>query len=139
MENLNIIEIASFIASIASLILAIVAINAAKTSEKEVRENFEKTQKVMSEYQERTKEVLAEIDKKSAIIERTVSESQKQLMDTMTNIINETVIPKKKDMGEEFGMQLMTQLMTNPNQANDMMDALKPLMEMAKSQKNKKL
>jgi len=33
-------------------------------------------------------------------------------------------------------MQFMTQLMANPNQANDMMGALKPLMEMAESQKN---
>lgn len=138
MENLNILEITSLIASIASLILAIVAISAAKTSEREVRENFEKTQKVMAEYQERTKEVLSEIDKKSAVIERTVSDSQKQLMDTMTNIINETVIPKQKDMGEEFGMQFMTQLMSNPSQANDMMGALKPLMEMAEEQKKKK-
>ena len=138
MENLNILEMVSLLASIASLILAIVAINAAKTSEREVRDNFEKTQKVMAEYQERTKEVLAEIDKKSTVIERTVSDSQKQLMNTMTNIINETVIPKKKDMGEEFGMQFMTQLMSNPNQANDMMNALMPLMKLAEEQKKKK-
>ena len=131
MENLSIVEVISFIASITSLILAIVAINAAKSSEREVRENFEKTQKVMEEYQERTKEVLAEIDKKSAIIERTVSESQKQLMDTMTNIINETVIPKKKDMGEELGIQLVTQMMNNPGKSNDMMKTMESFMKMA--------
>ncbi len=135
MENMSIIEVIAFLSSIASLILAIVAINAAKNSEKEVRENFEKTQKVMSEYQERTKEVLAEIDKKSAVIERTVSESQRQLMDTMTNIINETIIPKKKDMGEEMGMQFMQQLMANPNEAGSMMSALEPLMKMAETKK----
>jgi len=134
MENLSIIEVTSFLASIASFILAIVAISAAKSSEREVRNNFEKTQKVMSEYQERTKEVLAEIDKKSAVIERTVSESQKQLMDTMTNIINETVIPKKKDVGEEMGLQFMNQLMTNPSQSGDMMNALKSIVSMTKTQ-----
>jgi len=132
-ENLSIIEVTSFIASITSLILAIVAINAAKSSEREVRHNFEKTQKVMEEYQERTKEVLAEIDKKSAIIERTVSESQKQLMDTMTNIINETVIPKKKDMGEELGIQLVTQMMNNPDKSNDMMKTMESFMKIADS------
>ena len=133
MENMSIVDVISFASSITSLILAIVAINAAKNSEREVRENFEKTQKVMSEYQERTKEVLSEIDKKSAVIERTVSESQRQLMDTMTNIINETIIPKKKDMGEEFGMQFMQQLMANPNEAGNMMNALEPLMKMAEN------
>ena len=132
MENLSLFDVIAFLASIASLILAVVAISAAKNSEKEVRDNFEKTQKVMSEYQERTKEVLAEIDKKSAIIERTVSESQKQLMDTMTNIINETIIPKKKDMGEEFGMQFMKKMMENPSQSGDMMAMLEPLMQLAK-------
>ena len=35
-------------------------------------------------------------------------------MNTMTNIINETVIPKEKDMGEEFGMQFLQQMMANP-------------------------
>lgn len=130
MESLSLIETISFLASVSSLILAIVAIYAAKSSEKEVRENFEKTQKVMSEYQERTKEVLAEIDKKSAVIEKTVSESQRQLMDTMTNIINETVIPKKADMGEELGMQFMQQMMSNPAQAGDIMGALEPFIKL---------
>lgn len=134
MGTLNFVEIISFLASVASLILAIVAIIASKNSEREVRENFEKTQKVMEEYQERTKEVLSQIDKKSAVIERTVSESQRQLMDTMTNIINETVIPKKSDFGEEMGMQFMQQLLTNPKQAGDMMDVMKPFLELAEKQ-----
>ena len=135
MENLSMVDIISFISSIASLILAIVAIQAAKSSEKEVRDNFEKTQKMMIEYESRMKDVLSEIDKKSAVIEKTVSESQKELMNTMTNIINETVIPKKKDMGEEFGMQFMTQLMTNPTQASAMINALEPIMKMSAQKK----
>jgi len=138
MENLNFIEMISFLASVVSLILAVVAILAAKSSEREVRNNFEKTQQVMSEYQERTKEVLAEIDKKSAIIERTVSESQRQLMDTMTNIINETIIPKKKDMGEEFGMQFMQQMMADPSKSGDMIGMLGPLMKLAQENKKSK-
>lgn len=135
MENLSIVDVVSFIASLTSLILAIVAIQTAKSSEKEVRDNFEKTQKMMIEYESRMKDILSEIDKKSAVIEKTVSESQKELMSTMTNIINETVIPKKKNMGEEFGMQFLTQLMTNPTQASSVMNALEPLMKMARDKK----
>lgn len=137
MENLSVIEVIGLLASVTSLILAVVAIVAAKNSEREVRENFEKTQKVMSEYQEKTKEVLAEIDKRAAVIERTVSESQRQLMDTMTNIINETILPKKKDMGEEMGMQFMQQLMANPGQSGDMVAMLEPLMKLAGEHKSK--
>lgn len=138
MDNLSVIDVISLLSSIASLILAIVAIIAAKSSEREVRENFEKTQRVMMEYQERTKEVLAEIDKKSEVIERTVSESQRQLMNTMTNIINETVIPKKVDMGEQLGMQFMQQMMTNPEKANDMMGGLANIMSIIEAQKGGK-
>lgn len=138
MENLGFIEAISFIASIASLILAVVAIWASKSAEREVRENFEKTQKVMSEYQERTKEVLAEIDKRAAVIERTVSESQRQLMDTMTNIINETVLPKKVDVGEQIGMQFFQQMLSNPQKAGEMMGGLEQLMRMVEAQESQK-
>ena len=135
--NLTVVDFISFLSSITSLILAVVAIIRSINSEKDVRENFEKTKQVMAEYQERTKEVLAEIDKKSAVIERTVSDSQRQLLDTMTNIINETVIPKKTDVSEQLGIQFMQQLFANPQQANDMMGALQPFMDMAEKQKGK--
>ncbi|REL35699.1 hypothetical protein [Thalassotalea euphylliae] len=114
MENLSLLDLISLVASIASLILAVVAIQAAKSSEKEVRENFLKTQEMLNQFESRNKEVMAEIDKKSAVIERTVSDSQQKLMDTLTNILNETVIPKKEDMGEKMGMQMLEQMMSNP-------------------------
>ncbi|WP_420591698.1 hypothetical protein [Bacterioplanoides sp.] len=126
MESMNWVEAIAFLASVASLILAVVAIISSKASEKEARENYEKT-----------KDVLAEIDKRAAVIERTVSDSQQKLMETMTNIINETVIPKKADMGEEIGMQFMQQLFSNPQQAGDMMGAIEPLIKIAEAQKNK--
>lgn len=135
MEGMTTFDLISFLASITSLILAIVAILAAKSSEREVRANFEKTQQVMREYQDRTKEVLAEIDKKSAVIERTVSESQKQLMDTMTNIINETVIPKRVDVGEQMGMQFMQQLMSNPSQGGEMMKNFAEIMKVIEQER----
>ena len=134
MESLGIVEVVSLIASLASLILAMVTIHAARSSEKEVRDNFEKTQKMMVDYESRIKDVLSEIDKKSAIIEKTVSESQKDLMATMTNIINETVIPKKEDMGEQFAMMFVQQLLTNPEQASGMMEALQSFIDMAQKE-----
>lgn len=131
MDWSSLINIVSLISGIVSVVLAIVAIQAAKVSEKEVRDNFEKTQKMLIEYESRMKATLAEIDKKSAIIEKTVSESQKDLMNTMTNIINETVIPKKQDMGEQFAAMFMSQLLSNPHEANSIVDAMKPIIELA--------
>lgn len=83
----------------------------------------------MAEYQDKTKDVLAEIDKRAAVIERTVTESQRHLMDTMTNIINETVIPKKPDAGEQMGLQFMQQMLANPAQAGESMKGLAEIME----------
>lgn len=137
MENMTSFDLISFLASITSLILAVVAIIAAKNSEKEVRANFERTQQVMADYQEKTKAVLAEIDKRAAVIEQTVTESQRQLMNTMTNIINETVIPKKIDLGEQVGLQFMQQMLTNPAQGGETMKGLTDLMAMMKKLEDK--
>lgn len=137
MENMSVFDVISFLASVTSLILAIVAIAAAKNSEREVRANFEKTQRVMAEYQDKTKDVLAEIDKRAAVIERTVTESQRHLMDTMTNIINETVIPKKPDAGEQMGLQFMQQMLANPDQAGESMKGLADIMQIINAHEKK--
>ena len=131
MDNLSALDLISLIASISSLILAIVAIQAAKSSEKEVRENFIKTQEMLNQFESRNKEVMAEIDKKSAVIERTVSDSQQKLMDTLTNILNETVIPKKEDMGEKMGMQMLEQMMSNPEAGMQNFSMLAEIMKAA--------
>lgn len=131
MDWSSLMNFVSLVSGVVSVVLAVVAIQAAKTSEKEVRDNFEKTQQMLIEYESRMKATLAEIDKKSAIIEKTVSESQKDLMNTMTNIINETIIPKKQDMEEQFAVMFMNQLFSNPHEANSIVDAMKPIIELA--------
>ena len=119
MENATLFDIVSLLTGAISIALALFAMWQAKQSEKEARSNYEKT-----------KDVLAEIDKKSAIIERTVSESQQKLMDTMTNIINETVIPKQQDIGEQLGAQFMMQMLQDPNNLGQNLDMLQKLAEL---------
>lgn len=127
----ELMNIVSFVSSIVSVVLAVVAIFAAKASEKEVRENFQKTQEMLTQYENRIKDTLNEIDKKSAVIEKTVSESQRELMTTMTNIINETVIPKKQDMGDQFAAMFMQQMFADPQQANFILENMKPFIDLA--------
>ena len=119
MENINFLDVIFLFSAIASIVLAITAISAANKSAKEVRDNFEKTQSMMVNYESRIKDLLSEINTKSAIIEKTVSESQQSLMGTMTNIINETVLPKKVDAGEQAAIQMINKLMENPGQSED--------------------
>ena len=121
MNDINLLDAISLISAIFSIVLAIIALITASKSEREVRENFEKTQKMMVDYESRIKDLLAEINPKSAVIEKTVSESQQSLMATMTNIINETVIPKKADFGEQAAMQFLPMIMENPEKFSELM------------------
>ncbi len=135
MTIMDILVIISLIASIASVILAIVAITLARTAEKDSHENFERTQKMMAEHYDKTKSVLAEIDKRAAVTEKTVRDSQEQLLNTVTSIIKETVIPKKQDMGEQFGIMFMQLMMQDPSAAKKIIETMKPLIELGKKDK----
>lgn len=136
MESLDWLNIVSLLSSISSFVLAIVAITFSRSSEKEVRSNFQSTNEFMNSSHEKTKEVLAEIDKRAAIIDKTVSESQQKLMETMMNIVNETVIPKKADLKEQMGFQFAQSLFSDPQKAKEMMEALEPLMKMSQKSKD---
>ena len=118
------------ITGVASVVLAVFAIWLGKASERESRANFERTQNAMREYNDKTKEVLAEIDKRAAVIEKTVTDSQQQLLDTVTNIVKETAVPTKPDLGEQMAAQFFQIMMTDPDKATEMMTALQKFGEM---------
>jgi Fe2+ transport system protein B len=87
----------SLVVGIVSIVLAIVAMITAKSSEKNSQDNFEKTQKMMHEIYDKTKDALAQIDKKSEIIEHVVQRNEEQLLNTMTNLISEVLIHKRPE------------------------------------------
>ena len=144
-------ETISLIVGIISIVLAIVAMASSKKAEQASLHNFEKTlellqknyestQKILQDNYDKTKELLAEIDKKAAVIDSVVQRNQEQMMSTITNIVNETVIPKKRDFGEEIGAQFVMGLLSNPEQAQASLNnlgALAELIEKYPSQKKK--
>lgn len=107
------------------MILAGFAIWLARTSERESRVNFDKT-----------RDVLAEIDKRAAVTEKTVSESNKQLLDTLTTLLNQTAVPAKADVGDQFAAAFIQTMLTNPEQAGKMMQSLQPLIELSEKQQS---
>ena len=109
---------------VVSVVLAGFAIWLAKSSERESRANFERTQKTMRDYYEKTKDVLAEIDKRATVTEKTVTETQQQLLDTVTNLLKETAVPTKPDVGEQMGVLFFQNLMEDPEQATKKLEAL---------------
>lgn len=81
-------EILSLIVGIVSIVLALVAIWHSTRSER-----------LSIEYYDKTKEVLAEIDKKAAVIDNSVSSTQAKLVDTVI------AIAKPKDVTADEKMQ----------------------------------
>ena len=122
--------IITVVTGVVSVILAVFAILSAKSSERDSRANFERTQNIMRDYYDKTKDVLAEIDKRAAVTEKTVTDSQQQLLDTVTNLLNETVAPQKPDLGEQMATQFFQVMMTDPDKATEMMTALQKFGEM---------
>ena len=88
----------------------------------------------MRDYYDRTKAVLAEIDKRAAVTERTVTESQQQLLDTVTTLLRETAVPPKADAGEQFGQAFMQAMLQDPAKAPQLMDSFTRLMDFGKQQ-----
>ena len=123
-------EVLSLVVGVVSIVLAIVSMISSKNAEKQSLHNFEKTQELLQKSYNDTKDLLAEIDKKAAVIDSVVHEEQEKLMTTLTNIVNETAIPKKKDIGEEIGAQIISDMFKNPDQAQGTIKSLETLAEL---------
>ncbi|MBE5874182.1 MAG: hypothetical protein E7287_07200 [Lachnospiraceae bacterium] len=149
MEMLSlIVGIVSLVVGVVSIVLAVVSMDSSKKAESQSQHNFEKTQellrqnyevtqKVLQENYDKTKELLAQIDKKAAVIDSVVQRNQEQMMTTLTNIVNETVLPKKPDYGEQLGVEFMKGLMANPSAMSDSIEGLNALLQMAEKMPKK--
>ena len=85
----------SLIIGTTSIVLAIVAMTAAKSSEKASQDNFEKTRGIMHDIHDKTKDVLAQIDKKSEVIEKFTLNSQDHLLTTVTTLLTDVIGQRK--------------------------------------------
>jgi Na+-transporting NADH:ubiquinone oxidoreductase subunit NqrC len=105
------IEIFSLVASIASIILAVVAILLSLSSEQRSQQNHFKTV-----------ELLAQVDKRAEITEKTVGEHFEKLMGTVLDIVNTATTDKEvraaeiKAKSEENSGKIQMKLMDNLTQ-----------------------
>ena len=102
----------SLVVGVVSIVLALVAISLARQSERRSTENYD-----------RTKDILAEISQKAAVIEGTVSNTQEKLVDTVTAIAK----PKEETQDEMIAKGLLEGALKNP-------EILERLMKMAEQQ-----
>lgn len=123
--DVSIIDIISIFSGLVSIVLAVVAIWFSISTSRESRDNYEKT-----------KEVLAKIDEKAAVVETTVTTAQKQLLDTVTKILEETAIPQKPDPGEEMGKVLLQMMAQDPKSMENIMKFMGPFMQQNQEKNN---
>ncbi len=117
----------SIISSIFSIILAIVAITTSKNIEKQTQNNFDRTQSFMQGQYDKTKDVLAEIDKRATLTEKTVNENQEKVLSAFNKIVDETIIPKKQDLEDQLRLMFMELIMQDPERGEKLFESIKPL------------
>ena len=105
MIAIQLLPIISLIVGIVSAVLAVVAIWHSFRSERLSAENYN-----------RTKDLLAQVDKKVAVIEAMTNSTLEKLVDTVTDIAR----PEKADAETALLTALLPQLLSNP----DMIDTL---------------
>ena len=102
----------SIIVGAVSVVVSSFAIWLAQSAGRESRANYEKT-----------KDVLAEIDKKATVIETIVADNQRELLETVKKL----AIPEKPDPGEEIGLEFLKAMTRDPDSFNKMLPTLMQL------------
>ena len=93
----DIVVIVSIISSISSIILAIFAILFSMRVEERLKKNFLRLKDIMDNNHERTKEVLANMDREAEDIKTTVYNSQTKLQESLKNIMDDCNISGKQE------------------------------------------
>ena len=107
--------------AVSSLAVAIVAKLLSILAAWEARNDFQ-----------RTKEVLAAIETKAAVIEQIVSANQSELLNTVRDL----AIPAKPDVGDQIGVEFMKVWAQDPKKFEQMVPTLMKLAEQDGKQKS---
>ena len=141
MNMMDVLTVISLIVGIASIVLAIISMISAANSEKRSQENFEKTQKMMNEIYDKTKDLLHDIDTKSSAISVMVEKNQTQLTTLFANVLDKALPNQNKEISKmsqedidkaikesntinsnQLAMQLLPELIKNPDSLEKLVD-----------------
>lgn len=126
----------SLFVGIAAFALSMYTIWLARATEREIREQFQRSEDRMREHYEKVKDVLSSIEIKGATTEQTVRISQEHLITTITNLINEMIIPKKQDMGDQISLLVAQSLLDDPTGAEKRIQSIPGIMQLVNLMKN---
>ena len=135
MNLMDILTILSLFVGIASIVLAIVSMKSAASSERRSQENFEKTQKMMNEIYDKTKDLLHEIDVKSSSISGMVEKNQTQLTTLFSNVL-EKVLPSQNESLSAMSKEDIDKIINEGNTMDSTQLAISLLPELIKNPEN---
>ncbi len=140
MTFMDVLTVISLIASVVSIVLAVVAMTTSKAAERESKMNFEKTQQMLSDTHEKTKDLLHQIDLKSAVINDVVQKNQTQLTTLFSNVLDKVLQPNieesvsrtqedsnvqqenQQSLSAQMAMQLLPELIRNPDSLSKLVE-----------------
>jgi len=106
-------SIASIALAIVSIVLAIVAIWLGTSFERRSKENFERTQDLMNEHNDMIKNTLAQVDARTESIKETVDESNKELLNSVTSVVDR-ILPQTPDPSEQMAHLAFAKFLEDP-------------------------
>lgn len=121
-------ETISIIVGVLAMVLGVISIIISYEARNTSKENRTEA----ASYYEKTKDLLHEIDKRSATMEEKVSDNFKNMMDTQSDLITKTIIPQTPSMEEKMGMAFMTKLFESPQGMEAMTKLLQQEVDAAK-------
>jgi hypothetical protein len=86
---------------------------------------------MMNRQHERTKDVLAEIDKRAAVIDKVVTDAQQKMLDTLTTVLQGVVLPQRPAFNEQMTAMFMQSLFDDPTKTGKVLEKLGPLFELS--------
>lgn len=109
MSFMDVLTIISLIASIVSIALAIVAMKVSSVSEKETRENFDKT-----------KDILCKIEKESAVINQSIQKNLTDITTLFSNVLDRVIQKPREEKIQQLSMQEIDEIIEKAEKNQNM-------------------
>lgn len=105
MSFMDVLTVISLIASIVSIVLAIVSMISSSNSEKETRNNFEKT-----------KDILHKIETESAVINQSIQKNLADITTLFSNVLDKVIQNPKDEQFQEISTQEIDKMLEENNE-----------------------
>lgn len=105
MSFMDVLTVISLIASIVSIVLAIVSMISSSNSEKETRNNFEKT-----------KDILHKIETESAVINQSIQKNLADITTLFSNVLDKVIQNPKDEQFQEISTQEIDKMIEENNE-----------------------